>query len=498
MKKIFIVLAILCMLCLYSCGTDTPVDPAPDQVDKVTEKTTEDAKEPDTTDVTSAVPETAEPTEQSSELKTRFGIESDVHVTYIYDSDIKETMHVRIQESGKEEVQALLSSDGQLIYVCKDATQYIGHAPIDKNDIGYVYSNDSDNQESSPETEAFIFFNSCGEVIRTFTYDEVDYVLACGGGKALVYKHKKTIDTAAHMYGIIDSSGEWYMEPVELESGPCNPASALAEQYYIGEGVFFVNLSDRYPRIMFDTERKNIWYLDIGYETYNVDFSFDKNGKMYFVAGGYMDNCYISDSFMWNIENGIVKEVKENIEEQCKIPLNFTLTPDGGWEEITDFSESLKNNSENYGDVFVYKEDGCLKTYNITNNQEYIFEEYSSDLIERVLYQDDCLFIGIEGLDGKDYFTYIDKECNMKFEPIEYSGAIPTLVGDKLLYDNTIIDISGNTIVEKVVPDSTIVDSWGDYSDDLVWIRDISGDYYFIYPEDDKTVVLDDIVNQKA
>ena len=266
MKKLLLILTAVCMLFLYGCGSSDFDD---GYYDYDTDEYYDDDYECYEDDY-----EFAETDDNLSDTSNNenFGIEGDVHITYVYNSSIDDLVHVRFTEDGCTEAQGIINKDGKFVYVCENSEQNIVHTPVDENDIGFIYSD---------KGEPVIFINGKGEEIRTFDGEEIDYVLGCGGGKALVYKYKKTIDSTAHMYGIIDSSGEWHMEMTELEAGPYNPSSALAEDYYIGEGIFFVHLSNGGPRVMFDTQRNDIWYLDVGYKTYNLDFSFEENKKIY-------------------------------------------------------------------------------------------------------------------------------------------------------------------------------------------------------------------------
>ena len=268
-----------------------------------------------------------------------------------------------------------------------------------------------------------IFFNSKNERGATLDGDTFEAILGYENGLVLVYKNTSNISTEEHSYGIIDENGNWVSPMKPLPDGqelpnPNDSYTYWRDYEYAGEGVFISYNSYR-GTVIYNSIKNEYFYFDGVIET---DFA---NGVAY--------GCEIDSSH--------------------RIVGYFSIDLINGINEITE-DEYIQN--INKGQDYVISDGEYLQVYNAKTD---IVSEYKNFPRKMIGYTwaGNYLLITINGADGKEYFTVIDKECNQLFEPIEYIEdwyVSIELSNGRIAYQCSedvyeVVDLKGNRIISK-------------------------------------------------
>ena len=250
--------------------------------------------------------------------------------------------------------------------------------------------------------------NKDGEVVATTESGDFDSILAYGDGYALVYKEVADISHYEKLLGVLDANGEWKQPLTGI-----GDKQKLDDMYYAGCGVF-ENSSGSF-----------LYNANTG-KSYTFESSYDAPGtKLTFV-----------DNVAYYTKRGVVMRITTDFE--------IETAPSG-----TDTTK---------GNFRISYSDDYMTITDIRTGKEAVLEEYAAEQIDRsrTFFSGDYCVVSINGKDGKHYFTVIDKNADVLFDPIV--GSPKSLIEERVIYttstDNTtysqIIDINGNILVEKL------------------------------------------------
>ena len=163
----------------------------------------------------------------------------------------------------------------------------------------------------------------------TASSDDFDDIIGCGDGMILVHKNTSTISEEEHSYGVMDYSGNWIKPLVAGPYIPINANTTWSSFRYVGGGLF---VSSAY------------YSYDMHYMIYNCTIN----------QTFTLSECYLQSS---NLTNGVLyfntlsswdgpslsyyNDQKEPVYQN--LPRYFAFSPDGSFEEISEFTESFGN-----------------------------------------------------------------------------------------------------------------------------------------------------------
>ncbi len=358
--------------------------------------------------------------------------------------------------------QAIIDIKGNVRYVCDESESFF-YAPTSEDDIGCIVSKNNANYK---------FINAKGETIKVSEEGEFDQLVACGGGNALVYKHEATIDSEAHLYGIINNKGEW---SVPLKNYGQAPFIFQISNYkipgkYIGEGIFDMTLDDKGNEHMLlnGNTGKAFWvYVGwSGHKDYDGNISFE-DGEHYFIcnmSGSYY-HAFVSDIPL-RTNGEIYGDSLEDKKELYRTTHDFVLYPDGTWKNIMKYPENgyegitsdypAMNGYEKAGDKWTKVEGEYITIYDYDTKKSAQFTAYKNSMISGIEFEGNYSVVRIKGVDQKSYFSIIDSSGTMQFDPISiYSDSYPEYSSEKVIYKNdadkyVIADKSGKILSENL------------------------------------------------
>lgn len=336
-------------------------------------------------------------------------------------------------------------------YIC-DESEHLIYAPTSEDDIGWIEARTPDSNHSY----TYKLINAKGEIIkegnritRENDESEYEYVVACGNGNAVIYRYEANINTESHLFGVIDSSGE-YVIPLkdygQEHMGWNNIGS------YIGENIFDIPLdsSGYYHMFLNGKTGEVFWVLFHDEVRYIPPF---EDSILYFYNYAYVSN--------------IPLEIDDNYIDQLDLyetSHDFALYPDGTWEALPDDFPAL-NGYKEAGDRWIKTDGDYLVIYDYDTKTESKFTAYKSSMIntERIEFKGYYSLVPITGKDNKDYFTLIDATGKMQFNPI--AGYSYEYYSDKIIFRNesniSIVDKTGKILHEYPEYDTAHY-SWGD------------------------------------
>lgn len=269
----------------------------------------------------------------------------------------------------------VINAEGEIIYatpvgesfVWKSAGNGCGFVMLEP-DVGRMYY-------------SYIVFDSDGKKTFTVNGDVFDLIIGCGDGLLFVYKDTSTIEKEEHSYGVLDCNGNWI---TPLTAGPelILPESKREFYKYVGDGAFM---------------------SDGNLNTYNKRYR------------NILYNSHTNCAYLINSDYGYITSYpEEEGAEKTDLPRKYIINPDGTAEAMPETAIDVRDNlvwmGTDTGIQILDRETGITREYT----------EFPIDMIRAVKYDSDSetFTVIIQGVDGKVYFTVIDKECNQKFDPI--------------------------------------------------------------------------------
>lgn len=287
------------------------------------------------------------------------------------------------------------------------------------------------------------------ETNETFTN-----ILAYGDGYYAISKYVHNLESKKYLIYFLDTDGNWFDTnyDLNLENEP--------EVGYLGEKIFLVG--DVYINL---NTKQATEYTD--YNCYNM-------------FGKFQDGVAVTGNSTLIYTDGTTKTLELN-GGTVQGPIS-----DGGF---------VYSNSDGDNNVLYF--------YDISTGNSNKITSYSKDIIYQnggnLYFEDGYLFLSLQGIDYKNYITFLDKNGNEVFEPIpydhigslsenyivaySYEGAVRTsnifdnkgnmvLKTDKYLIDNNFhnncvqvqneshhqsyMDIDGNLLFDKLTYNDTI------------------------------------------
>lgn len=350
---------------------------------------------------------------------------------------------------------SLINTKGEIL--CTYDSSYSVY-PMDKK-AGYV---------ADHENGIYKIINSKGEVLVSSEDGDYDVICANGDGMFFVYKYVSDIDTSKHMFGIIDSDGKLIkpLKECRFTSGTLNNFVATNSRY-LGAGMFAVGF-DSYgyntkSYLIYSAQTNMFFFVN---SVYYVKDRIDANGKIYFMPGQYGSDITYESDLSKKIEIG------SDLDGCC-----FSLSPDGQIETLEDYDGVV-------GGMLVEnnRDDSQLILTNPSTGKSSEFIKYPVSSIKKA---DKNWLITVVGKDKTNYFTLIDENCNMLFDPISYGstqyGSTIEANEGKIIYRNadtdkcTVVDYSGKVLLENLD-----YKTFGAFYDGLVSVKMANDNYCYI------------------
>ena len=274
---------------------------------------------------------------------------------------------------------SLIDTSGKVIYTSTGETHDMS------KDACYVeeYAGDDKNGESIYN---YKIINKEGKVVASSADGKFDEILAAGDNLFFVHKYESGIDVSGHLYGTINEKGEFVNQLRECPYGQVSETDIK----YIGGKAFRLSLNAQIYMSSNDT----------------------------YVSGGIaMPNnpANIGDTLYVYNKNIIQVEGSDTQYYDYKGYKNVAISPDGKIEKAPDFDAVING-------MLVRKDydDQSLSLTDPATGKTSVFSKYDVYEFYRA---DNNFLLELNGKDGNKYFTVIDKNCNMLFEPVMGTGA---------------------------------------------------------------------------
>ena len=270
--------------------------------------------------------------------------------------------------------------------------------------------------------------NCNGEVVATSASDGFERIVACGGDNALVYKHEDGLYGSNYMIAALDQNGSVTNDFITIIDAPkwtINEDATSAR--YLGDGMFLLELISG-----------NWMYFDSlsGEATYFNSLDFSSLSDFEYKDGYlFLEKDWMS-TYIWRYTNPNDKESKELLEG------SFALFRDGSFEQFEAADYCTKG--------YMVKKDGFdLDVYDYIGDDRFKIKAFIENPMT-LTYCDDYGILTMTGKDFQPYFTMVDKNGKVLFEPI--CGTGPMCSGGYIIYKNEdmyhVIDSSGKSVAD--------------------------------------------------
>ena len=336
-----------------------------------------------------------------------------------------------VKSSGSESY-SLIDTSGKII--CTSTA-------IETHDM----SNDACYVKEKVDNNKYVYkiINKNGKAVASSADGKFDKILAAGDNLFFVYKYESGIDVSRHLYGTINEKGEFVNELRECPYGQLQEVQTR----YIGGKAFSVFVDDYY--------HPSYIYMS------NIDKYIGSN------AG-------ISDNPMNIVNNNLYIINKNGIKAEGSETL---YSPEDGYEHIAICSDGKIEKAPAFDAVvngILIKTDDDKTTFtDPTTGKTAVFSKYHLDYI--IAAGNDNFLVAINGADGKIYYTVLDKNANMLFEPVAgYRGANANDGRLVLCTDEgcSVLDYTG-----KVIIPAGTYRSIGSFNSGIAWAKNSSDQY---------------------
>lgn len=252
------------------------------------------------------------------------------------------------------------------------------------NDACYVKEKVGDKDGESIYNYKII--NKDGKIVASSTDGKFDEILAAGDNLFFVHKYESGIDVSRHLYGTINEKGEFVNQLRECPYGVLEKDKTK----YIGGKAFLVNMDGSYYG--------------------NLYVYMSSNGK-YFGE--------VTDEGIGNVGSSLYVINQYGIKAEGSDTL---YSPRDGYEHIAIRSDGKIEKAPAFDEIIngmLVKRDREKESVSFTDpttGKTAAFSKYYPEYI--IAAGNDNFLIVIEGADGKYYYTILDKNGNMLFEPI--------------------------------------------------------------------------------
>ena len=352
-----------------------------------------------------------------------------------------------VKSSGSESY-SLIDTSGKII--CTSTAIEIHDM---SNDACYVKEKVGDKDGEAIYNYKII--NKDGKIVASSTDGKFDEILAAGDNLFFVHKYESSIDVSRHLYGTINEKGEFVNKLREC------PYGELSETYtsYIGAKAFRVGAG------VYDDPYIYMSSIDkyIGNNAVNYNTQINIGNSLYIVNGRGIKVEGSDTSYYEYDDDGYAYVV---------------IRSDGKVEKAPAFDEIING--------MLVKRDREKESVSFTDpttDKTVTFSKYYPAYIDAA--GNDNFLILIEGADGKYYYTILDKNGNMLFEPIEgtrgeiYSERVAgeTYASDGRLVLHTDEGYSVLDYTGKVIIPAGTYSSIGSFNSGIAWAKNSSDQY---------------------
>lgn len=307
------------------------------------------------------------------------------------------------------------------------------------NDACYVKEKVGDKDGESIYNYKII--NKDGKIVASSTDGKFDEILAAGDNLFFVHKYESGIDVSRHLYGTINEKGEFVNQLRECPYGVLEKDKTK----YIGGKAFLVNMDGSYYG--------------------NLYVYMSSNGK-YFGE--------VTDEGIGNVGSSLYVINQYGIKAEGSDTL---YSPRDGYEHIAIRSDGKIEKAPAFDEIIngmLVKRDREKESVSFTDpttGKTSVFSKYN---VSEIYCADNNFLLKLNGKDGNKYFTVIDKNCNMLFEPVMGTGAEASDGRLVLRTDDgySVLDYTGKVIIPAGTYSS--IDS---FNSGIAWAKNSSDQY---------------------
>ena len=284
------------------------------------------------------------------------------------------------------------------------------------------------------ESGGYKIINKDGKVVASSADGKFDEILAAGDNLFFVHKYESGIDVSGHLYGTINEKGEFVNQLRECPYGQVSEADIR----YIGGKAFRLSLNAQIYMSSNDT------YVSGGIAMPNNPANIG-------------DTLYIHKYY-----NCIQAEGSDTSYDYDYV----AISPDGKIEKVPDFDAVING--------MLVRKDYDNQSLSLTDpatGKTSVFSKYDVHEFYRA---DNNFLLELNGKDGNKYFTVIDKNCNMLFEPVMGTGAE---ANDNRLVLSTDEGYSVLDYTGKVIIPAGTYSSIRSFNSGIAWVKNSSDQY---------------------
>ncbi len=290
------------------------------------------------------------------------------------------------------------------------------------------------------ESGGYKIINKEGKVVASSEDGKFDEILAAGDNLFFVHKYESGIDVSGHLYGTINEKGEFVNKLRECPYGQVSKTDIR----YIGGKAFELSLNAQIYMSSNDT----------------------------YVSGGIaMPNnpANIGDTlYIYNYHNFIQAEGSDAQYYDFDGYKYVAISPDGKIEKAPEFDAVISGMlvKKDYTNQYV-----SASFTDPATGKTSVFSKYD---VSEIYSADNNFLLELNGKDGNKYFTVIDKNCNMLFEPVMGSEATANDGRVVLRTDEeySVLDYTG-----KVIIPAGTYSYIGSFNSGIAWAKNSSDQY---------------------
>lgn len=311
------------------------------------------------------------------------------------------------------------------------------------NDACYVKEKVGDKDGESIYNYKII--NKDGKIVASSTDGKFDEILAAGDNLFFVHKYESGIDVSRHLYGTINEKGEFVNQLRECPYGVLEKDKTK----YIGGKAFLVNMDGSYYG--------------------NLYVYMSSNGK-YFGE--------VTDEGIGNVGSSLYVINQYGIKAEGSDTL---YSPRDGYEHIAIRSDGKIEKAPAFDEIIngmLVKRDREKESVSFTDpttGKTAAFSKYYPEYI--IAAGNDNFLIVIEGADGKYYYTILDKNGNMLFEPIAVIAGTNANANDGRLVLRTDDGYSVLGYTGKVIIPAGTYSEIKPFNNGIAWAKNSSDQY---------------------